>query len=115
MEAHRHNALMDRFASCWLWMRRKIYKRPLAVIGALLGATIWLALMVWLFVQTENTQDEIKNVAAALCGGMPNHTNPRDLPPKVQKNCQLLFDRIFENATPQQIERANEIMRNGHP
>lgn len=106
---------MDRFANCWLWMRGKIYRRPLAVIGALLGATIWLILMVWLFVETENTQDEIKSVQSALCGGMTNHSNPKDLPPAVQKNCQLLFDRIFESATPEQIARANDILRQGHP
>jgi len=72
-------------------------------------------LMVWLFVETENTQDEIQSVQSALCGGMAQHTNPKSLPPEVVRNCQLLFDRITESATPEQITRANEVLRQGHP
>ena len=100
----RPNRFMDRIAGCWLWLSSRFHRRPLAVLGLLLGAVIWVGLMAWLFVETEKTQNDIDAVAAALCGGKQIEDNP--LPPEVQANCRLLFDRLFESATPDQLEKA---------
>jgi len=104
----RPNKFMDRIARCWLWLGERFHSRPLAVIGTLVGAVIWVGLMVWLFVETENTQNEIDRVAASLCGGKAASTDPNDLPPAVKANCQLLFNRIWDSATPEQISEAKK-------
>jgi len=97
----RPNKFMDRIARCWLWLSEKFNRRPLAVLGLLLGAMIWIGLMGWLFVETEKTQNDIDKVAAALCGG-----KAKQITPEIAANCQLLFDRLFENATPEQLKKA---------
>jgi predicted PurR-regulated permease PerM len=102
---------MDKIAECWLWLSQRLHRRPLAVIGLLVGALVWVGLMSWLFVQTENTRDEIQKVQSALCGDNSSSINPGNLPSPVKANCQLLFNRIWDNATPEQISEAKRRLR----
>jgi len=63
----RRSRFMDRIANCWLWLSRKINRRPLAVLGLLVGALIWIGL-------------HLVVIMRAGHAGRPSHVTASDAP-----------------------------------
>jgi hypothetical protein len=97
---------MDKLAAAWLWIGDRFRRRPIAVVGFLLGAVIFAGATSYILVQQNHNASRIEKVQDVLCGG-----KEKVITKKVQANCQRLLDRLLEHPTQEQADRLKQIIK----
>lgn len=100
--------MKDWLARLWSWLGDQFKRRPLAVVGLLLGALL-VSLFLYQQTQVENKVNKntssIHAVQKAFCNGSAPYT------PMVERNCHKLLDQLLRNPTTEQAERLREIIK----
>jgi hypothetical protein len=97
--------MMDRLAAAWLWVGERFRRRPIAVVGLILGAVIFASGITYVLIEQNNTENDIRKVQDVIC----NNSGPYTA--RVQKNCHHLLDQLLKNPTPQQAKRLKQIIK----
>jgi hypothetical protein len=97
---------MDWFARMWeragLWFAR----RPVMVIGTLLGAVLFATLMGILIFKQNKQATSLHEVQSVFCNGAIEVPTPEQA-----VNCQRLFDQLLRDPTEAQAVRLREIIK----
>lgn len=97
---------MERLAAAWLWIGNCFKRRPIAVVGFILGAVIFAGTASYILVNQNHNTSRIEKVQDVLCGG-----KEKVITKKVQANCQHLLDRLLEHPTQEQADRLKQIIK----
>jgi hypothetical protein len=96
--------LMEQAVSCWLWIGRRMKRRPLTTLGVLLGCMFCLAGAAYIAHKADQANRRADEIQRAFCNSRSQPT------PQIVSNCRALFDQLFRDPRPDQVERLRELV-----
>jgi len=96
---------MEKLAAVWVWVGNHFKRRPVAVVGFVLGAVLFASAMGYLLIEQNSNANDIHKVQEVICNSSGPYTE------QIEANCRHLLDQLLKHPTPQQAERLKQIIK----